>query len=58
MGVRNLSLLLISGSQDQHGCNAHIWLNKLQKFIRSRKAYDLETCYVALGSWAHHSLYK
>ena len=23
-----------------------------------KKAYDLETWYVAFGNWAHHNLYK
>ena len=49
-----------SGSHiDQDGCHVHICLNPVKTILsRTYKAYDLETWYVAFGTWAHHNLYK
>ena len=56
MGWRNESLFVVSGSHDQDGCHAHIWLKNL--LLQIQRANDLVAWYVALGPWAHHSLFN
>ena len=59
LGRGNDILFAASGSHDQDGPHAHIWLKPFKNLLlQNRRADFHETWYVASGTPAHHSLFK
>ena len=59
LGRGNDILFMESGSHDQDGRHAHIWSKPFKNLLlQNRRADFHETWYVALGTPAHHSLFK
>ena len=59
LGRGNEILFMASGSHDQDGRHAHIWLNPFKNLLLQNRWTDFhETWYVASGIPAHHSLFK
>ena len=59
LGRGNEILFAASGSHDQDGRHAHIWSKPFKNLLlQNRRADFHETWYVALGTPAHHSLFK
>ena len=58
LGRGNESLYAASGSHDQDGRHAHIWLKPFKNLLQNRRTDFYETWYVASGTPAHHSLFK
>ena len=59
LGRGNDILFAASGSHDQDGRHAHIWYKPFKNLLlQNRRADFHETWYVALGTPAHHSLFK
>ena len=59
MGQGNESLFGTSGSHDQDGRHAHVLKKPFKNLLlRNQRANDLGPWYIALGPWAHQSLFK
>ena len=59
MGRGNESLFGASVTHDQDGCHAHIWQKPFKSLLlRNQRANNLGPWYVAVGPWAHQSLFK